>query len=95
MKSLKNSVDSQKSTTIHTIQGKNLPKMNDITIFVYFITFAAVLGASFAFMWRSMSSVLMTLDTKPSPKYNIHPEMDDVKDGEELLVFKSFEQEET
>jgi|TARA_B100000242_G_C42759372_1_gene353872 hypothetical protein len=37
----------------------------------------------------------MTLDTKPSPKYNIHPEMDDVKDGEELLVFKSFEQEET
>ena len=69
--------------------------LNDITIFVYFITFAAVLGASFAFMWRSMSSVLSTLDTKPSPKYNIHPEMDDVKDGEELLVFKSFEQEET
>ena len=69
--------------------------LNDITIFVYFITFAAVLGASFAFMWRSMSSVLMTLDTKPSPKYNIHPEMDDAKDGEELLVFKSFEQEET
>ena len=68
--------------------------MNDITIFVYFICFAAVLGASFAFMWRSMSSVLMTLDTKPKSSYNIHPEMKDVEDGDELIVFTPYIEEE-
>ena len=68
--------------------------MNDITIFVYFICFAAVLGASFAFMWRSMSAVLMTLDTKPKASYNIHPEMEDVKDGDELIVFTPYVEEE-
>ena len=68
--------------------------MNDITIFVYFICFAAVLGASFAFMWRSMLSVLMTLDTKPKSGYNIHPEMKDVKDGEELIIFTPYVEEE-
>ena len=68
--------------------------MNDITIFVYFITFAAVLGASFAFMWRSMTSVLMSLDTKPKTSYNIHTEMKEVKDGEELIVFTPYTKEE-
>ena len=68
--------------------------MNDITIFVYFICFEAVLGASFAFMWRSMSSVLMSLDTKPKTSYNIHPEMKDVEDGDELIVFTPYTKEE-
>ena len=68
--------------------------MNDITIFVYFICFAAVLRASFAFMWKSMASVLMTLDTKPKSGYTIHPEMKDVEDGTELTVFTPYTKEE-
>lgn len=53
-----------------------------------------MLGASFAFMWRSMLSVLTTLDTKPKSGYNIHPEMKDVKDGDELIVFTPYSKEE-
>ena len=56
-----------------------------IIILVYLICFAATLGAAFAFMWRSMDLVFREID-KPSRK--IHPELKDVKPGEELLVFK-------
>tara|TARA_R100000388_G_scaffold39462_3_gene30406 strand:+ start:220 stop:408 length:189 start_codon:yes stop_codon:yes gene_type:complete len=56
-----------------------------ILILVYLICFAATLGAAFAFMWRSMDLVFREID-KPSRK--IHPELKDVKPGEELLVFK-------
>ena len=45
-------------------------------------------------MWRSMTSVLMSLDTKPKTSYNIHPEMKEVKDGEELIVFTPYTKEE-
>ena len=43
---------------------------------------------------ESMSSVLMTLDTKPKSSYNIHPEMKDVEDGDELIVFTPYIEEE-
>jgi len=56
-----------------------------ILILIYLICFAATLGAAFAFMWRSMDLVFREID-KPSRK--IHPELKDVKPGEELLVFK-------
>ena len=56
-----------------------------VLILVYLICFAATLGATFAFMWRSMDLVFREID-KPSRK--IHPELKDVKPGEELLVFK-------
>ena len=56
-----------------------------IVILIYLICFAATLGAAFAFMWRSMDLVFREID-KPSRK--IHPELKDVKPGEELLVFK-------
>jgi|TARA_Y100000816_G_scaffold252345_1_gene203304 flagellar basal body-associated protein FliL len=56
-----------------------------IIILIYLICFAATLGAAFAFMWRSMDLVFREID-KPSRK--IHPELKDVKPGEELLVFK-------
>ena len=56
-----------------------------ILILIYLVCFAATLGASFAFMWRSMDLVFKEID-KPSRK--IHPELKDVKPGEELLVFK-------
>ena len=56
-----------------------------ILILIYLVCFAATLGAAFAFMWRSMDLVFKEID-KPSRK--IHPELKDVKHGEELLVFK-------
>ena len=56
-----------------------------VIILIYLICFAATLGAAFAFMWRSMDLVFREID-KPSRK--IHPELKDVKPGEELLVFK-------
>ena len=56
-----------------------------VLILIYLICFAATLGAAFAFMLRSMDLVFREID-KPSRK--IHPELKDVKPGEELLVFK-------
>jgi len=59
--------------------------MNDITIFIFGIGFALTAGAAFAFMWRSMSFVFKELD---KPRKMVHPEMEDVQSGEELLVFE-------
>ena len=56
-----------------------------IIILIYLICFAATLGAAFAFMWRSMDLVFREID---KPSREIHPELKDVKPGEELLVFK-------
>ena len=58
--------------------------MNDITVFIFGISFAAVVGATFAFMWRMTGSVLQ--DVK-KPRKVVHPEMEDVKTGDELLIF--------
>ena len=64
--------------------------MNDITIFIFGISFAAVVGATFAFMWRMTGAVLE--DVK-KPRKIVHPEMKEVQDGDELLVFKAEEKE--
>jgi len=56
-----------------------------ILILVYLICFAATLGAAFAFMWRSMDLVFREID---KPSRNIHPELRDIKEGDELLVFR-------
>ena len=56
-----------------------------VLIFIYLICFAATLGAACAFMWRSMELVFREID-KPSRR--IHPELKDVKPGDELLVFE-------
>ena len=58
--------------------------MNDITIFIFGISFAAVVGTTFAFMWRMTGSLLE--DVK-KPQRTVHPEMKDVKTGDELLIF--------
>ena len=72
--------------------------MNDITVFVYLVFFVALFGMTFAFMFKMMGSVLSDMDRKPVNSYGDamraykpHPEMKDVKDGDELLVFKSLE----
>ena len=64
--------------------------MNFIEI-IYLICFAATLGASFAFMWRSMSEVFKQ-DTKPT--FTSHPELKGMKKGEKLLVFRAEKKDE-
>ena len=64
--------------------------MNDITIFIFGIMFAATASATFAFMWRMTGSLLE--DVK-KPRKPVHPEMKDVQSGDELLVFKAEDKE--
>ena len=61
--------------------------MNDVTVFIYLVFFVALFGATFAFMFKSMTDIQMEMNRKPVRKRNIHPEMKDVQDNEELLVF--------
>ena len=63
--------------------------MNDFLTFVYFLGFVAVAGATFAYTWKLMTTTIEDFN-KPIKK-NIHPEMSDVKSGEELLVFKGID----
>ena len=62
--------------------------MNDITIFIFGIMFASVVGATFAFMWRMTGAVL---EDVRKPQKKMHPEMKEVQDCDELLVFKGLE----
>ena len=67
--------------------------MNQITVLIYLICFVSLLGATFAFMFTMMTSTLKEFD-KPKKKSKTvipapHPEMEGVKYGEELLVFRS------
>tara|TARA_B100000927_G_scaffold56684_1_gene43478 strand:- start:102 stop:305 length:204 start_codon:yes stop_codon:yes gene_type:complete len=60
-------------------------------------------ASTFAFMWKMMSSTLSEMDRRPVKSYDDamkaykipapHPEMEGVKYGEELLVFKQEEDE--
>jgi len=58
--------------------------MNDLTVLLYLIMFAIVVGTTFAFMYTMMKSTLREID---SPRKKVHPEMEDVKTGDQLLVF--------
>ena len=63
--------------------------MNEVFVLIYLICFVALFGATFAFMWRMTSSTLSemnkpTVTRIPAP----HPEMEGVKYGEKLLVFR-------
>ena len=64
--------------------------MSDILIFIYLIFFVMLFASTFAFMWKMMGS---TLNDFNKPKRNVHPEMTDVKTGDELLVFKGEDEE--
>tara|TARA_B100000925_G_scaffold172534_1_gene130005 strand:- start:390 stop:611 length:222 start_codon:yes stop_codon:yes gene_type:complete len=68
--------------------------MNEVTVGLYLVCFAATCGAAIAFMWTTMTATLRELDKPIKRTYDIHPEMEDVKDGEELLVFRTFTLEE-
>ena len=60
--------------------------MNDTSVFIYFLCFACLAGATFAYMYAMMTSTLRDLN-RQQEKRNVHPEMADVKTGDELLVF--------
>ena len=68
--------------------------MNDISVFIYLMCFAAVFGMTWAMMMRS---TLSNFDKRPVKSYGDamrpyrppapHPEMEGVKTGEELLIY--------
>ena len=64
--------------------------MSDLLTFIYFLGFVAVAGATFAYTWKLMTTTIEDFN-KPIKKQNVHPEMSDVKSGEELLVFKGID----
>ena len=66
--------------------------MNDLTVFIYFLCFAAVAGATFAYMYAMMTSTLRDFN-RQQERRNVHPEMEDVKSGESLLVFSNKEED--
>ena len=62
-----------------------------MAVFIYLCFFVALFGATFAFMLKSMTSIYQM--DKPI-KRRVHPEMDEVETGTELLVFRGIEDEE-
>ena len=66
--------------------------MNEVTVFVYLVFFVGLFGATFAFMWKMMTSTLESFNNLDKPIKRIkHPEMKDVKNGDEVLVFRPLE----
>ena len=61
--------------------------MNDTLIFIYMIFFVMLFASTFAFMFKMMGSTLNDFNRQIKRRGNIHPEMSDVKTGDELLVF--------
>ena len=66
--------------------------MNDISVFIYFLCFDCLAGATFAYMYAMMTSTLRDFN-RQQERRNVHPEMSDVQSGEELLVFKGQDEE--
>ena len=66
--------------------------MNDLSVLLYFIMFAIVVGMTFALMYTMMRSTLREFDG-PRQIRNVHPEMRDVQSGDELLVFNADDDE--
>ena len=62
--------------------------MNDLTVLLFLVMFASIVGMTFAFMFTMMRSTLREFD-RPRQVTNVHPEMQDVKNGDELLVFNA------
>ena len=60
--------------------------MNDATVLLYLLCFAVVVGMTFAFMYAMMKTTLREVNQPtPSP---VHPEMKEVRTGDQLLVFR-------
>ena len=77
--------------------------MNDTSVFIYLMCFAAVFGMTCVYMFTMMKSTISEFDKRtvktnedamrsyrmPAP----HPEMEGIKYGEELLVFNPDDEE--
>lgn len=70
-------------------------QLNQLAVSIYLISFVSVLGATLAFFYSMMVSTLKDFDEVNNPRRRRktvlpapHPEMEGVKYGEELLVFK-------
>ena len=64
--------------------------MNNTTAFIYIIFLVGIAGATFAYMWKLMTTTLDDFSKMSKPiRGDLHPEMQDVKTGEQLLVFNS------
>ena len=71
--------------------------MNDISVFIYIMGFAAVFGMTCVYMFMMMRSTLSEFDRRPVRSYGDsmrayrppapHPEMEGVRSGDELLVY--------
>ena len=78
--------------------------MNDISVFIYLMCFAAVFGMTCVYMAMMMRSTLSNFDKTPVNSYGDamraykmpapHPEMEGVKTGDELLIFTPEEYDE-
>jgi len=75
--------------------------MNQFTVFVYLAFFVVLAAATFAYMWKMMTTTLESFDKRPVRNYadgmrayRIHPEAP--KNGEEVMgvTFKSCDLEE-
>tara|TARA_B100001029_G_C14799405_1_gene306257 strand:- start:99 stop:341 length:243 start_codon:yes stop_codon:yes gene_type:complete len=69
--------------------------MNNVSVFIFGIMFAATAGAAFAFVWKSISMMQEEMNKPQQFKNKIpapHPEMEGVEWGEELMVV-NFEDE--
>ena len=61
--------------------------MNDLIVLLYLLCFAVVVGMTFAFMYAMMNSTLRDLNRQQEKK-PVHPEMKEVRTGDQLLVFR-------
>ena len=66
--------------------------MNDLTVVLFLVMFAMVVGMTFAFTFTMMRSTLKEFDNVRQTR-NVHPEMQDVQSGDELLVFNADDDE--
>ena len=64
--------------------------MTDLTVLLYLLCFAIVVGMTFAFMYIMMKSTLRDVD---KPRTPVHPEMKEVRTGDQLLVFRQPEED--
>ena len=65
--------------------------MNDLTVLLYLLCFAVVVGMTFAFMYAMMKTTLREVN-KPTTR-PVHPEMKEVRTGDQLLVFRQPEED--
>ena len=66
--------------------------MNDATVLLYLVCFAVVVGMTFAFMYSMMTSTLRDFN-RQKERRPVHPEMTEVRTGDQLLVFRQPEED--